>query len=114
MDEAGFERLTQLRQALSKSQPHLFESASKKLDEQLLRLESATSGGLVDYCRRAVPLLKQSCEVSKTENAKRKFTEPPLGEKLKVNTPRFEECEELGCSKLVSCIFYISFGFRLF
>jgi len=103
MDEA--EAFEALRTDLEKiGQKHLFESFDDASDEdaerlarQLLKLNMTTPGGLVDYCQRGKKLISEL--VSNAATANKEYHPPRLGEKLKANTPMFEESEELGIAQ---------------
>ena len=104
-----------LRVELEKiGQSHLFDSFDSASDEdrerlaqQLLKLNSTTPGGLIEYCLRGKKLI-QSLISKKAES--REYFPPRLGEKLRANTPLFEECEELGIAQTPFTAFVLVAG----
>lgn len=85
------------------------EATRLVLAQQLLKLDSTTPGGLVDYCSRGRQLLS-TYKPGSEQTSKTVYSPPRFGESLKSNTPRFEECEELGLAETPFMAFVLVAG----
>ena len=94
-------------------QAHLFPADASKADverlgQQLLQLNANLApGGLLGYIKRAQDLLAPQAGVDRFRGQR---PTAARGERLRVNTPRFEEAEELGLREMPYVAFVLVAG----